>query len=48
MVVSNEDGLPFVVPLGLPELPFANNGSHLLAPFTVGASGETDYPSLLN
>ena len=37
LVVSNDSGIPFLAPIGLPELPFSNSGTYILAPFCVGS-----------
>ena len=36
LVVRNDSGVPFIGPLGSPELPFSNSGTYLLAPLCVG------------
>jgi hypothetical protein len=36
VLIGNENGVPFLTPLGMPELPFSNNGTYLLAPLIVG------------
>jgi hypothetical protein len=36
LLVVNDTGLPSVIPLGLPELPFFNAGSFSLSPFKMG------------
>jgi hypothetical protein len=36
LMVSNDSGIPFLAPIGLPELPFSNSGTYILAPFCVG------------
>lgn len=37
LMVSNDSGIPFLAPIGLPELPFSNSGTYILAPFCVGS-----------
>ena len=36
IIIKNDSGLPFLAPLGLPELPFSNSGSYLLATLRIG------------
>lgn len=36
IMISNDNGIPFLSPIGMPELPFSNSGTYLLAPLSVG------------
>ena len=36
VMICNDSGIPFLAPLGTPDLPFSNNGAYLLAPLSVG------------
>jgi hypothetical protein len=36
ILISNDHGIPFLSPIGMPELPFSNSGTYLLAPLSVG------------
>ena len=37
ITIINDSGLPFLAPLGLPELPFSNSGSYFVVPLKVGS-----------
>ena len=36
VMICNDTGIPFLAPLGIPDLPFSNSGAYLLAPLSVG------------